>query len=216
MHQTNIGRFIRASSISDAWHRGVNLIWSSGEQIVDERGSHIKELMNLEIVIEKPFEDMIPEGTSWNLERLEDYAKQLISGENPQGFEYTYGQRLRDYGEGIDQIRYAIDKLKANPSSRRAIAITWNPSIDTKVDEVPCMMLTDFKIRDGRVHLTTLFRSHDFAGAYPANLYGLAKLLEYVAKEIGCDPGVITTISISAHIYEHDWDRIEHLLGIPQ
>lgn len=216
MHQTNIGRFIRASSISDAWSRGVNLIWSSGKQIVDERGSHIKELMNLEIVIETPFVDMIPEDTSWNLERLEEYATQLISGENPQGFEYTYGQRLRDYNGEVDQIQYAIEKLKANPSSRRAIAITWMPMVDTKVDEVPCMMLTDFKIRDGRVHLTTLFRSHDFAGAYPANLYGLSKLLEYVAKGIGCEPGVITTISISAHIYEHDWDRIEHIIGTSQ
>ena len=47
------------------------------------------------------------------------------------------------------------------------------------------MMLDDFKIRDGKIHLTTLFRSHDFGGAYPANLYGLSRLLEYVARQGG-------------------------------
>jgi len=104
------------------------------------------------------------------------------------------------------------EKLQENPTSRRAIAITWIPSVDTKVNEVPCMMLDDFKLRDGKIHLTTLFRSHDFGGAYPANLYRLSKLLEYVADRVGTEPGTITTISISAHIYDHDWDMVENIV----
>lgn len=207
-----IGRIIKAKSISDAWHRGLNIIWNHGQVITDERGSEIKEFMNLMIVIEDPYTDRIPEEIAWNEERLEEYAKQLISGENVQDFEYTYGQRLRNWNEKVDQIEYAIEKLKENPTSRRAIAVTWIPHVDTKVDEVPCMMLDDFKIRDGKVHLTTLFRSHDFGGAYPANLYGLSKLLEYVAERIGVAPGMITTISISAHIYDHDWELVENIV----
>jgi thymidylate synthase len=74
------------------------------------------------------------------------------------------------------------------------------------------MIIDDFKLRDGKVHLTTLFRSHDFAGAYPANLYGLSRLLGYVAEQSGQPPGTITTVSVSAHIYEHDWDRIEKIV----
>jgi thymidylate synthase len=105
-----------------------------------------------------------------------------------------------------------IKKLKDNSATRRATAVTWIPTVDTYVDEVPCMIIDDFKIRDGKVNLTTLFRSHDFAGAYPANLYGLSGLLKYVANEIGVKAGTITTVSISAHIYEHDWDMIEEIL----
>jgi thymidylate synthase len=74
------------------------------------------------------------------------------------------------------------------------------------------MIIDDFKIRDGKVNLTALFRSHDFAGAYPANLFGLSGLLEYVAEQVNVEPGLITTISISAHIYEHDWDMVEGIL----
>jgi thymidylate synthase len=207
-----IGRVIRANSISDAWYRGLNLIWNHGHEVTDERGSRIREYLNLMIVIQNPYIDRIPKDISWNEERLEEYAKQLISGENVQDFEYTYGQRLRNWNEEIDQIAYVIDKLKQNPTTRRATAVTWVPTIDTVVDEVPCMIIDDFKIRGGKVNLTTLFRSHDFAGAYPANLYGLSRLLEYVAGEVGISPGMITTISASAHIYEHDWDMVEDIL----
>ncbi|MFV9630972.1 MAG: putative thymidylate synthase [ANME-2 cluster archaeon HR1] len=208
----NIGRIIRANTITDAWYRGLNLIWGHGHEVKDERGSKIKEFLNLMIVIRDPFTDMIPKDISWNEQRLEEYAKQLITGENVADFEYTYGQRLRNWNDQIDQIEYVIKKLKDNSATRRATAVTWIPTVDTYVDEVPCMIIDDFKIRDGQVNLTTLFRSHDFAGAYPANLYGLSGLLEYVASEIGVKAGTITTVSISAHIYEHDWDMIEEIL----
>ena len=207
-----IGRIIRAKNISDAWYRGLNVIWNHGNAVADERGNQIKEFMDLMIVIEDPYTNKIPRDTVWNEERLEEYAKQLISGENEQDFEYTYGQRLRNWDGKVDQIEYVIEKLQRNPTSRRAIAITWIPPVDTKVSEVPCMMLDDFKIRDGKVHLTTLFRSHDFGGAYPANLYGLSRLLEHVADRLDEKPGTITTVSISAHIYDHDWDLAESIV----
>ncbi len=220
-----LGRFIRARTIADAWHRGLNLIWRQGGEITDERGTRIRELLALQVVVEDPYTDMIPEEYSWSRDRLEDYAAQLQSGENP-GFEYTYGERLRSWkmpgllgqpdGPSIDQIDLLIQRLRANPNTRRAIAVTWIPPVDSSREEVPCMIVDDFKLRDGRLHLTVLFRSHDFAGAYPANLYGLSRLLEYVSARVRAEPGSISTTSASAHIYDHDWDWVrEMLLGTP-
>jgi len=205
-----VGKFVRASTISDGWYRGLDLIWNHGDVLKDERGSKTKELLNLTIVIENPYRDMIPKDSPWNEERLDEYAKQFVTGKNVQDFEYTYGQRLRDWN-GIDQIEYAVRKLKKVPNSRRAISITWMPPKDTRSNEVPCMMLIDFKLRDS-LNLTTVFRSHDFYGAAPNNWYALARLLEYVAKRIGAKPGIITSVSISAHIYEHDWDDVSAIL----
>jgi len=220
-----VGRFIRAETITEAWWRGLTLIWHQGEEITDERGTRTKEILTLEVVVEDPRRDMIPvEWYSWNQSRLEEYAEQLISGENP-GFEYTYGERLRAWSlpgsgnedevrakEPVDQIDYIVRRLRANPNSRRASAVTWIPPVDTKKEEVPCMMVDDFKIREGQLHLTALFRSHDFAGAYPANLYGLTRLLEHVAERVGAEPGSITTVSCSAHIYDHDWDWVSEMV----
>lgn len=210
-----LGRFIRGRTISDAWHRGLNLIWRNGQEIIDERGTKIREILSLQVVVENPYVEMIPKEYSWNEERLEEYALQLLSADNP-GFEYTYGERLRGWsvgsGQRVDQIEQAIRRLKASPSTRRATAVTWIPPIDEIKDEVPCMIVDDFKLRDGCLNLSVFFRSHDFAGAYPANLYGLARVLEQVAKEVGARPGSISTTSASAHVYEHDWDYVEEML----
>lgn len=210
-----LGRFIRAASISEAWQRGLSLIWRQGAEITDQRGTRIKEILSLQMVVEDPYSEMIPPGYSWNEERLEEYARQLLSGDNP-GFEYTYGERLRAWalpgGTPLDQIEQAIARLRASSSTRRATAVTWIAALDSAREEVPCMIVDDFKLRDGRLHLSIFFRSHDFAGAYPANLYGLARLLQYVAGEVGAEPGSISTTSASAHIYEHDWDWVERML----
>ena len=210
-----LGRFIRADSISEAWQRGLALIWRQGAEITDQRGTKIKEILSLQMVVEDPYRDMIPPGYSWNEERLEEYARQLLSGDNP-GFEYTYGERLRAWAlpgcASLDQIEQAIARLRASSSTRRATAVTWIAPLDSNREEVPCMIVDDFKLRDGRLHLSIFFRSHDFAGAYPANLYGLARLLQYVAGEVGAEPGSISTTSSSAHIYEHDWDWVERML----
>ena len=210
-----LGRFIRARSISDAWHRGLNLIWRQGQEITDERGTRIRELLSCQVVVEDPYQEMIPKEYSWNEERLEEYAGQLLSGVNP-GFEYTYGERLRAWSlpgvPPLDQIEQVIRRLKESSATRRATAVTWIPPVDTAKDEVPCMIVDDFKLRDGRLNLAVFFRSHDFAGAYPANLYGLARVLEYVAGEVGAELGSISTTSASAHIYEHDWDWVEEML----
>jgi len=210
-----VGRLIRGRTISDAWHRGLNLIWRQGAEITDERGTRIKELLGLHVIVENPYTDMIPSEYSWNRERLDEYALQLCSGENP-GFEYTYGERLRCWSlpgaAAVDQIDQVIRRLKASAAARRATAVTWIPPIDTAKDEVPCMIVDDFKLRDGQLNLQVFFRSHDFAGAYPANLYGLSRLLGNVAKENGADPGSISTVSASAHIYDHDWDWVGEML----
>jgi thymidylate synthase len=210
-----LGRFIRARTISDAWQRGLNLIWRQGAQITDERGTRIRELLSLQVVVEDPYQEMIPSEYSWNEERLEEYAMQLLSGNNP-GFEYTYGERLRAWhlpgALALDQIEQVILRLKASAKTRRATAVTWIVPVDAAKDEVPCMIVDDFKLRDGCLNLSIFFRSHDFAGAYPANLYGLARLLQYVSREVGAEPGSISTTSASAHIYEHDWDFVEKML----
>ena len=217
-----VGRFIRGKTITDAWHRGLNLIWRQGLELTDERGTKIKELLALQMVVEDPTQDLIPHEYSWNQERLEEYAAQLLSGENP-GFEYTYGERLRSWNiprdesslissQPVDQLGHVIRRLKASPSTRRATAVTWIPPVDNARDEVPCMIVDDFKLRDGQLNLAVFFRSHDFAGAYPANLYGLAKVLQFVACELGATPGSISTTSASAHIYDHDWDWVQEML----
>jgi thymidylate synthase len=213
---------IEVSEIAEGWEKLVKKIMKEGAEIKDERGSLTKELLNVMVSIKNPLgksqsnnfylnnltdklagikDIRVPEGYFWSGDKLEIYSEQFISADL-QGFVYTYGNRLRAHFNDVDQIQEAIDRLKNCKESRRAISVTWDPDADTKSDEVPCMILVDFKIRDNKLQTTALWRSHDIYGAWFPNAVGLTYLAQYVAGEVGLDLGSVTIHSISAHVYE--------------
>ena len=220
---------IETGEIADGWEKLVKMIITDGEEVNDERGSLTKEILNVMVSIRKPlgtnsndffniqskFSDIldirVPEGYFWSGDKLKTYSEQFIS-KDKQGFVYTCGNRLRSHFSKTDQIKEAIQRLKNCKESRRAISITWDPAIDSKNDEVPCMILVDFKIRNDRLYTTALWRSHDIYGAWFPNAVGLTYLSQYVAGKVDIAIGSITIHSISAHIYEVNFDEARKLL----
>ena len=201
---------IKVPTIKKGWEILVKRIVANGVELKDERGSVTRELLNTVVNVTNPSDTESPEGYFWTGEKLDKYSEQFLSSDK-QGFIYTYGNRLRAHFNGIDQIREAILRLNAFKESRRAISITWDPLTDTKNDEVPCMMLVDFKIRDGKLNTTGLWRSHDIYGAWFPNAVGLSNLAKYVAEETGSELGTLTIHSISAHIYEVNFKEAESI-----
>lgn len=201
---------IKKPTIKLGWEELVKKVMKEGSEIKDERGSLTLELRNTIVSMDNPLKLDIPPGYFWSGEKLEIYSEQFLS-DDKKGFVYTYGNRLRKHFQGIDQIGEAIKRLKNCSESRRAISVTWDPPTDTKEDEVPCMILVDFKIRDGQLHTTGLWRSHDIYGAWFPNAVGLTHLSKYVADEVGVEVGTLTIHSISAHIYQVNF---EEALGI--
>jgi thymidylate synthase len=197
---------IKTSTIKNGWETLVKRVMQKGSEINDERGSLTLELRNTVVTMNQPLELEIPDGYFWSGEKLEIYAEQFLS-DDKQGFVYTYGNRLRKHFEGVDQIKEAINRLKNCKESRRAISVTWDPPIDTQSEEVPCMILVDFKIREGKLHTTGLWRSHDIYGAWFPNAVGLTHLSRYVAGEVGVEVGSLTIHSISAHIYQVNFEE---------
>ncbi|MEN4006138.1 MAG: thymidylate synthase [Methanobacteriaceae archaeon] len=236
---------IEVSEIADGWETLVKKIMAEGKEIKDERGSLTKEILNTLVTVTNPLgnkmsegfylnkiakvqEIRVPEGYFWSGDKLELYSKQFLS-KDKQGFVYTYGNRLRAHFDDIDQIQVAIRRLKRCEESRRSISVTWDPTVDTKTEEVPCMILVDFKIRDEKpaktlssgirnpifrkLHTTALWRSHDIYGAWFPNAVGLTHLAKYTADKLNVDVGSVTIHSISAHIYEVNFDDVRQILG---
>lgn len=186
----------------------VGIVEQAGGRVKDEGGYITKELRNVQIVITDPCNPgnwPIP-NTGWKLPALDEYVnREIFSDIKPEGFRYTYGERLFCYPhsfEGYNQINTIINTLVKCPTSRRGIAITYSPSLDAYESSVPCLQLIDCLIRDGKLHMTVVFRSWDVKRAAPQNIYGLSKLMEYMAKEVGIPTGELTIFAISAHIYE--------------
>jgi thymidylate synthase len=221
---------IEVDEIADGWEQLVKKIVVEGHEVNDERGSLTKEILNVLVQIKYPLgknskdffnvfdkssknlndilDIRVPEGYFWSGDKLKSYSKQFISKEK-QGFVYTYGNRLRSHFKGTDQINQAIRRLNQCRQSRRAISITWDQVLDSKSEEVPCMILVDFKIRNDKLYTTALWRSHDIYGAWFPNVVGLTYLAQHVARETDTKIGNITIHSISAHIYEVNFKEAE-------
>lgn len=65
---------------------------------------------------------------------------------------------------------------------------------------LPCLSHLSFKLADRQVHLTALYRSHDYSFKVPGNLLGLARLQACVAREVGAGIGGLVVHSTYASL----------------
>ncbi|MGB7217810.1 MAG: thymidylate synthase [Vicinamibacterales bacterium] len=122
----------------------------------------------------------------------------------------AYGHRLR-YHFGFDQIRRAVDALKANPESRQIVLQLWDTSIDLpepdgtpQTSDVPCNLTSILKLRNGRLDWTQIMRSNDVVRGLPYNIVQFTTLQEIVAGWLGVQLGTYHHWSDSLHLYESD------------
>jgi thymidylate synthase len=211
--------FIRHKSVTDAWRSGLRRILEYGEEYEDERGLVVREYRGIVTEITDTSALIVPSGYIFKQPAMDEYARQFLSPFNP-GFAYTYGNRLRawqcsDNVEPVDQIQYVVESLKRNAKSRRCTAVTWIPPIDTEEEDIPCLVSIDFKLHQNRLYATVLYRSQDWYGAYPANVYGITSLMKEVVARVGggVETGSLCLHTVSAHVYQHDFDRAQKVLA---
>lgn len=215
---------ICTNNTEDAWVQAVSKVFSEGNTRVTEDKDETKEILGLNVRILHPSlgDKEIPQQYPFKNRALKDYIEQLMTHKNKWDFEYTYGERIWDWDDKVNQVQCAIDRLSENMSSRRATCDVAIPTKDTVSDDPPCLRIIDFKIVEQKtvpmlpsvrsLVTTVLFRSHDIFGASYANWVAIANLQKYVADEITKKSGTNVVIgelhsySISAHIYSRDFD----------
>jgi thymidylate synthase len=150
-----------------------------------------------------------PVYTYWN--RYEDHPTMIpadiCTGPNEESHT-EYIKAGDGQGNGIHQVTETIEKLAADPNSRRGVMVGWNPLLDLHNHEPPCMCLMQIVIRNGRVHMRVLFRSQDIGLGLPENLVGCTAFLEHVTNGINqiskvqYEVGELTLVSWIPHIYK--------------
>ncbi|MFZ0441278.1 MAG: thymidylate synthase [Methanobacterium sp.] len=208
---------IETAMAEDAWKVILKEIMDHGDEIEDERELITREILNVVATIQDPLNSKLPKGYA-SPERLKKYEKAFLDCENHDKCTY-YGKRLREhfgfkmgrdiYGVKIDQVESVINRLKNSETSRRATMTTFDPSIDQYQNEIPSMIMIDFKIRKNMLCATGVWRSQDIYGSWIPNFFGLKGLTEYIAEYLGFKMGPITVHSVSAHIYKTDFKDIK-------
>ncbi len=218
---------IKGEYAHQVWPQLLEMIMKFG--VVDETnyGERARDLQNMVVTVRMgdPFDPTIPDFFSFSRSDLEAYVEEFLAAYKPEDVFYTYGQRLRLYGDhGVDQIEIIEDKLRTDPNDRGAIMVLYDVERDNRrhpeTEDVPkkdirtpCLTSVQFNIADGELHLTAYFRSQDVFGAWPLNFLALRRLQAEVAQNLGVDVGTTTTISNRAHIYEHAWDEAEIVIS---
>jgi thymidylate synthase len=203
-------RVIRAPSIGRAHEQVIQMILEKGWVLQTEDEEATVEFEEITIQVDTPLaEPLVSPSSRFQQKFVEQYAKDLLNGTHAS-FEYDYHGRLFDWGEKltvdgqpvhIDQIAYIADKIRSSPNTRRAIAITWNPVIDEKLENCPCLQLVQCVLRDGKLDMRVIFRSNDMLTAAGANMYALVQLQRSIADKLGVPCGTYSHISLVPHIY---------------
>jgi thymidylate synthase len=119
-----------------------------------------------------------------------------------------YGHQWRHCGYGyehggVDQVRYVLDELEANPSSRRAVVNCWRPDELELMALPPCHYAWQI-LRDKHdgLHMIVTMRSGDIFLGVPYNMASYSLLLLMFAKALGCTARTITLNIGDSHLYE--------------
>jgi thymidylate synthase len=204
-----------------AWKAALKLLTEEGITIVDHENRTSKELLNVIITITHPEKDItepissMRELKKWVYPEPEELEDVIFQKESSSVYYYTYGARIFNYANEKNQVDdYIIPLLKKDINSRRAIIIVYYPISDSKPDikESPGLISIFFKVLDGKLTVSTLLRSNDMFIGWPANLYQIYVLQKYVAEKLGLEPGSITTISHSAHIFKEYNEEIMKII----
>ena len=204
---------IKAATIGEAWLGIASAILDRGVPGSWE-GSPIVEVFRATLEVRSPrVEDPIiaqhgdRERLAWMHANFTDHSRVAELGDSD-----SYATRLYDYARtGRDQIRWVVDRIATNPSTRDATITTFQPLTDNSY--VPCVSLLDFWLLEGALQLEVYAHAIDFGTKGYANLVELAALQTRVANDLGAQIGTLTMHVKSAHIYETELEMMRRVVA---
>lgn len=113
-----------------------------------------------------------------------------------------YGKQFRNCG-GVDQVKYCLDLIKTDPTSRRIVMSLWSPG-DLEYQALPCCHGTaiQFFVTNEYLSLQMYQRSADVCLGLPYNIASYSLFLILMAHCTGKVPGRLRIVVGDGHIYE--------------
>jgi thymidylate synthase len=213
---------IKTEEAYEAWKKTIKFIFENGKDFFDENSRKCREVMNLLVTITKPEKNItgpisrLNSFDDWKYPSFDEISHIMLSPKVSPDYSYSYGSRIFNFHKKIDQLNdFVIPLLSSKPSSRRAVISFFDPTVDSNplAPDTPGLLFIDLKIRGGKLNLVATIRSNDFFFGWPANVYQLFTLQKYVAERLNVNIGFLTTFSISAHIFENQFEYVEKIFG---
>lgn len=150
------------------------------------------------------------------VENIDPYSKAIAQfSDNGYVFQGAYGPKV------VEQLRYVVDTLAHDPSSRQAVINIWRESPRPSKD-TPCTLSLQFLMRNMKMDCIASMRSSDSWLGWPYDVFNftmittmvcLMLLNEVNAKDRivgatweGLDVGTLFLTAGSQHLYKPQWE----------
>ncbi|MEK7228123.1 MAG: thymidylate synthase [Patescibacteria group bacterium] len=124
----------------------------------------------------------------------------------------VYGKQWRSWededGKTVDQITGVINQIKTNPDSRRLIVSAWNVADLPEMALMPCHVMFQFYIADGKLSCHLYQRSADALLGVPFNIASYTLLTMMIAQVCNLEPGEFIHSFGDCHIYSNHIDQV--------
>lgn len=110
-------------------------------------------------------------------------------------------------GQGIDQIRDVVERIRRDPDSRRLIVSAWNVSDVERMALPPCHLLFQFYVADGKLSCQMYQRSADLFLGVPFNIASYSLLTMMIAQVTDLKLGEFVHTFGDVHLYENHLDQ---------
>lgn len=135
----------------------------------------------------------------------------------------VYGVQWRKWktsdGRTIDQLAWAINKLKTTPFRRSIVVSAWNPEFIYEMAAPgksmalpPCHTLYQFNVQDDRLSLQLYQRSADLFLGVPFNIASYSLFTMMIAQVTGLKPGEFVHTFGDVHIYSNHMEQVKEQL----
>ena len=129
----------------------------------------------------------------------------------------VYGVQWRSWptpdGQHIDQVQQVVDQLRQNPDSRRILVSAWNVAELDKMALMPCHLLFQLYVADGKLSMQVYQRSADMFLGVPFNIASYALLTHMFAQQAGLEVGELIWTGGDCHIYTDHLEQVREQLS---
>ncbi len=125
----------------------------------------------------------------------------------------VYGKQWRSWvgadGRVHDQIAAVIAQIKTNPGSRRHVVSAWNVGDLEEMALMPCHVMFQFYVAQGRLSCQLYQRSADVFLGVPFNIASYALLTHMIAQVCGLEVGDFVHTLGDAHLYSNHLEQAD-------
>lgn len=197
---------IQEKTEGKAWLESMKIIMKKGKNIWDE-DVPLREVQNLYITIET-IDETDPILTKYaDKNRIILMKKKYATCGLVGDYNIDYGSYIYN-NNGVNQIDWAIERIKRKPETKSATITFHKPGEDM----LACLSMLDFKYRSNVLDMTAIYRSQNIFWSHPGNMLALHRIHQDVATALGYNLGKIELIVISAHIYASDFKKVKDIL----